>query len=104
MEKQVYQLEKIFDQFEKKVNQLEKKIDQLEKQVYHNPSQEGLYNSIKPLVEGVPHMFTGLNLGAPTYSQFSNIQGPPVRATPLFLLFISLDFSILYWYIGWHFV
>ena len=25
-----------------------------------NPSQEGYYNSINPLVEGVPHIFTGL--------------------------------------------
>ena len=42
-----------------------------------NPSQEGYYNGINPLVKGVPHIFTGLHLGGPTYSQASNIQGPP---------------------------
>ena len=30
-----------------------------------NPSQEGYYNSINPLVEGVPHIFTGLHLRGP---------------------------------------
>ena len=44
--------------------------------VHINPSQEAYYNSINPLVEGVPHIFTGLHLGGPTYSQSSNNQGP----------------------------
>ena len=30
-----------------------------------NPSQEGQYNSINPLVEVVPHIFAGLHLGGP---------------------------------------
>ena len=30
-----------------------------------NPSQEGYYNSINPLVEGVPHIFTGLHTHRP---------------------------------------
>ena len=42
-----------------------------------NPSQEGYNNSINPLVEGVAHIFTGLHLGGPTYSQALHIQGPP---------------------------
>ena len=42
-----------------------------------NPLQEGYYNSINPLVEGVPHIFKSLHLGGSTYSQASNIQGPP---------------------------
>ena len=31
----------------------------------HNPSQEGYYNSINPLVKGEPHIFAGLHLGGP---------------------------------------
>ena len=50
-----------------------------------NPSQEGQYNSINPLVEGVPHIFAGLHLGGPTHSQALNIHGTPTRATPLSL-------------------
>ena len=42
-----------------------------------NPSQEDYYISINPLVDGVPHIFTGLHPGALTYSQALNIQGPP---------------------------
>ena len=45
-------------------------------QVLGNPSQEGYYNSINPLVVGVPNIFTGLHLGGPTYSHAMNIQGP----------------------------
>ena len=37
-----------------------------------NPSQEGYYNSINPLVKGVPHIFTSLHLGAP------HIHGPQI--------------------------
>ena len=51
--------------------------------VGNNPSQEGYNNSINSLVEGVPHMFTGLQLGGPTQAQASHIQGPPALATPL---------------------
>ena len=51
-----------------------------------NPSQEGYYNSNNPLVEGVPHIFTGLEYSGA--SRVSHTSFPVVQ-------FIGLQYSVL---------
>ena len=62
-----------------------------------NTSQEGYYNSINPLVEGVPHIFTGLHLGAShifTGLKYSGASGMSHTYFPV-VQFIGLQYSVL---------
>ena len=63
---------------------------------YLNPSQEGYYNSINPLVEGVPHILTGLHLWRPhihkpRYSGASSVSHTSFTVVQ----FIGLQYSVL---------
>ena len=73
---------------------IQAKINQISFAPFSNPSQECYYNSINPLVKGLPNIFTDLYMGGPTYSQAQNIQGPPVSALPLSPQFNSLNYII----------
>ena len=73
---------------------IQAKINQISFAPFSNPSQECYYNSINPLVKGLPDIFTDLYMGGPTYSQAQNIQGPPVSALPLSPQFNSLNYTI----------
>ena len=62
-----------------------------------NPSQEGRFNSINPLVEGVPHIFAVLHLGGPhifTGLEYSRSSDKGHTSFPV-VQFIGLQYSVL---------
>ena len=62
-----------------------------------NPSQEGYLQKNYPLVEGVPHKFTGLHLGGPhifTGLKYSEASGVGHTSSPV-VQFIGLQYSVL---------
>ena len=65
--------------------------------VFHNLSQEGQYNSINPLVEGVPHALAGLHLGGPhTFTGLEHSRSSDKGHTSFTVVqFIGLQYSVL---------